>query len=69
MSNYSNAGIIKTLDEIANYIDDFCCYFSQHPDVDLTDEEERAAEDVRKLDLLIDWLNSTDKVIEFGRWK
>lgn len=67
MSNYNNAGIVNDLRNIADDLEDFRNYFHQHPDIDLTDEEERAADDVKKLDLLIDWLCSMGEIVDFGK--
>lgn len=67
MSNYTKSRIIRILDDIADDLADFEEYFEDHPDIDLTDEEERAADDVKKLDLLIDWLCSMGNVIDFGK--
>lgn len=67
MSDYTKPRIIRILDDIADDLADFEEYFNQHPDIDLTDEEERAADDIKKLDLLIDWLDSMGNVVDLGK--
>ncbi|MCK8619671.1 hypothetical protein LNP09_01630 [Apilactobacillus kunkeei] len=60
MNDYTKSKIIRILDGIADDLSDFQEYFEDHPDVDLTDEEERAADDAKKLDLLINWLGEQE---------
>lgn len=67
MRNYDNAGIVNDLRNIADDLEDFRNYFHQHSDIDLTDEEERAADDVKRIDILTDWLDSMGKIVDFGK--
>ncbi|TPR53177.1 hypothetical protein [Apilactobacillus kunkeei] len=60
MNDYTKSRIIRILDDIADDLSDFQEYFEDHPDVDLTDEEERAEDDVKELDLLINWLGKQE---------
>lgn len=52
-------GVIKELDDIANGIDDFRCFFETNTD-NVTDEDELAKDYVRRLDLLIEFLKETE---------
>lgn len=52
-------GIISELDNIANEIDDFRCFFEEGT-VRVTDEPERAETCVTKLDLIIDQLKEME---------
>lgn len=60
MNDYTKSKIIRILDDNADDLSDFQEYFEDHPDVDLTDEEERAEDDVKELDLLINWLGEQE---------
>ncbi|GAA6113962.1 hypothetical protein [Apilactobacillus apinorum] len=60
MNDYTKSRIIRILDDIVDDLSDFQDYFEDHPDVDLTDEEERAEDDVKELDLLINWLGEQE---------
>lgn len=54
-------GVIKELDDIANGVDDFRCFFEENTD-NVSDEDIRAMDYVKRLDLLIEHLkdNYTD---------
>lgn len=54
-------GVIKELDDIANGVDDFRCFFEQNTE-NVIDEDIRAMDYVKRLDLLIEHLkeNYTD---------
>lgn len=47
--------IIGMLCDIADDLDDFSNFFRTHPE-DVTDEKQRATDDVNSLDMLIDYL-------------
>ncbi|CAI2674569.1 hypothetical protein AKUG0406_PHAGE200120 (plasmid) [Apilactobacillus kunkeei] len=51
--------IIDMLCDIADDLDDFSNFFRTHPE-DVTDEEQRATDDVNNLDMLIDYLKENN---------
>lgn len=51
--------IIGMLCDIADDLDDFSNFFRTHPE-DVTDEEQRATDDVNSLDMLIDYLKENN---------
>lgn len=51
--------IIGMLCDIADDLDDFSNFFRTHPE-DVTDEEQRATDDVNRLDMLIDYLKENN---------
>lgn len=51
--------IIGMLNDIADDLDDFSNFFRTHPE-DVTDEGQRATDDVNSLDMLIDYLKENN---------
>lgn len=51
--------IIGMLNDIADDLEDFSNFFRTHTE-DVTDEEQRATDDVNSLDLLIDYLKENN---------
>ncbi|MDN2612984.1 hypothetical protein [Apilactobacillus sp. EABW-1NA] len=51
--------IIGMLNDIADDLDDFSNFFRTHSE-DVTDEEQRAIDDVNSLDMLIDYLKENN---------
>lgn len=59
-------GYIAELNDIANIIDDFRCFFEHHEDeanceVEITDEATKSEEVVNRLDLIIEHMKSEER--------